>query len=227
MVFMIAFAILLLLFGLTFVLSYEKERSYAFIPSGIFCIVLLVIASLVSIMNPSKIYEYKDDGKEKLASTVEIECLNDNLDTEGKIAGNIFVTTGYVNTEQYYYYMYETDKGLQTEKIRAKDTYVNVISDSEKPYIEKYVLELDKDTPTLFGRMFTWWGFGIEMNTDDFEPKTSYYKLYVYDDSITSNYTIDLKQEWIFMEGKTKYYYYNMLKTMLVQAECKSNEREK
>ncbi len=29
------------------------------------------------------------------------------------------------------------------------------------------------------------------------------------------------------MEGKTKYYYYNMLKTMLVQAECKSNEREK
>lgn len=193
MVFIIAFAISLLFFGLTFVLSYEKERSYPFIFTGIICIFSLVIISLVSIIIPSMIYEYKDDNKEKLASTVEIECLNDNLDTEGKITGNIFVTTGYVNTEQYYYYMYETDKGLQTEKIRAKDTYVNVISNSEKPYIEKYAVELDKDTPTLFGRMFTWWGLGIEMNTDDFEPKTSYYKLYVYEDSITSDYTIDLK----------------------------------
>lgn len=193
MILLIAFATLFVLFALTFILSYEKERSYAFLIPAIFCILLLVILSLVSRMIPSMIYEYKDDGKEKLASTVEIECLNDNLDTDGQIRGNVFVTTGYVDTELYYYYMYQTDKGLQTEKIRAKDTYVNIISDSEKPYIEKYAVELDKNTLTLYGRMFTWYGFGIEMNTDDFEPEASYYKLYVYEDSITSNYTIDLK----------------------------------
>lgn len=89
--------------------------------------------------------------------------------------------------------MYETDNGLKTEKIRAKDTYVNIINGSKKPYIEKYAKELDKDSLTFIGRMFTWYGLGIEMNTDDFVPETSFYKLYVYEDSITSDYTIDLK----------------------------------
>ncbi len=194
MLLLIGFVISLVYFTL-----YNEERSnvknirYIFLSCGFFCLLLLEYCSIRSIENPHRVYEYKDYGEENLVSTVEIVCLNDNLVTEGEIKGDMFVTKESTDTGFYYYYMYVTDKRLITERVRAENTTVLIISESEKPYIEKYAVELDKDNLTFFGRMFTLYGLGLEMKTDNFEPEPSLYRLYVHKDSITSNYTIDLK----------------------------------
>lgn len=142
---------------------------------------------------PELVYKYEDESKAQVTDTYELECLNDNLDTSGEINGTFFATRGTVDTELYYYYMYQSDSGLKTDKIKADDTYITAIGKSEKPYVEKCSVHLDQDKLTWYGRWLTWYGFGFKLNVENTEPKLAYNKLYISEDCITSDYTIDLK----------------------------------
>lgn len=183
-----------ILFFVAFITGKENYYDAFWLLKPIFLMSILCI--FLSLLIPP--YESGYSDKETLYSTLEIECLNDNLDTEGSIRGFYFITTGYENTEQYYYYMYKTDKGLKTSKLKASDTYVNIITNDEKPRIEQYVYksEIKDDEISAFANLFTWYGFGIPAPKPNYEEpkvKTAYYKLYVPEGSITSSYTIDLE----------------------------------
>lgn len=197
MLLLIIFAIFLVLAGVTIVFSdrdaYIRTRTIKFYGAIFFlCTIAFCCISFFVDSNKENIVEFSD--KAELAQTIEIECLNDNLDTTGKISGNIFSVKGYEKTEQYYYYMYDVSgKGKTTDKIPAEITYTNTdsLTDGQKPYIEKYVYKPIDEEP-FYIRFITWHGLGIPFNTDNIE-KVAYYKLYVYEDSITSDYVIDLK----------------------------------
>lgn len=197
MLLLIIFAIILALAAVTIIFSdrdaYIRTRTIKFYGSMFFlCTIVFCCISFFVDLNKENIVEFSD--KAELAQTIEIECLNDNLNTTGKISGNIFSVKGYEKTEQYYYYMYDVSgKGKTTDKIPAEITYINTdsLTDGQKPYIEKYVYKPIDEEPSYI-RFITWHGLGIPFNTDNIE-KVAYYKLYVYEDSITSDYVIDLK----------------------------------
>lgn len=202
MLLLIIFAIFLVLAVVTIVFSdrgaYMRTRIIKYYGFLFFlCTIVFCCISFFVDSNKENIVEFSD--KAELAQTIEIECLNDNLNTTGKISGNIFSVKGYEKTEQYYYYIYDVSgKGKTTGKIPADITYVNTDSLTDekkpyekKPYIEKYVYKpIDEELSCI--RLITWHGLGIPFNTDNIE-KVAYYKLYVYEDSITSDYVIDLK----------------------------------
>ena len=198
MLLLIIFAIILALAAVTIIFSdrddeYKRTRTIKFYGAIFFlCTIAFCCISFFVDSNKENIVEFSD--KAELAQTIEIGCQNDNLDTTGKISGNIFSVKGYEKTEQYYYYMYDVSgKGKTTDKIPAEITYTNTdsLTDGQKPYIEKYVYKPIDEEP-FYIRFITWHGLGIPFNTDNIE-KVAYYKLYVYEDSITSDYVIDLK----------------------------------
>jgi hypothetical protein len=67
---------------------------------------------------------------------IHIEALKDNRDIGGQLHGGIFVSTGYIKEDLYYYYMINTVKGKSIGKISANKAYIKEISNDELPYIE-------------------------------------------------------------------------------------------
>lgn len=148
--------------------------------------VVFVISMFFNLAVPMNNYEFTD--KAILKDMTEIKCLNDNLDTEGRITGNIFITSGTIENNQYYYYMHKTDNGLKADKIAADDTYVvEIDTNKETPRVESYVYEGKVNETLMFWLTYQWGG--------DYDTKYifAYYKLYVPENSITSEYSIDLK----------------------------------
>lgn len=118
MIFVILFSLIIvigaILFFVAFITGKENYYDDAFwLLKPIF--LMLILCIFLSLLIPP--YESGYSDKETLYSTTEIECLNDNLDTEGSIRGSYFITTGYEKTEQYYY-MYKTDKGLKQANLK-------------------------------------------------------------------------------------------------------------
>lgn len=63
--------------------------------------------------------------------THEIYALADNMQFEGQLVGNVFLTRGYIDEELKYNYMYKIDdKGYAFNSVNAKDSFLNTTNDT-------------------------------------------------------------------------------------------------
>jgi hypothetical protein len=121
-----------------------------------------------------------DDCAEKVTdktATHEILAFADNFEFEGRVNGNIFLTSGYVDEKLKYGYMYAVEgKGYSYGSIPAEDSYINKTSNS--PHIETYDVR--------YANSIIEWLFPC-MDSDE-------YIVYLPEDAqITNEYIIDLK----------------------------------
>jgi len=76
-----------------------------------------------------------------ILSESKIIALKDNSNISGSFSGSIFISSGYIEQQMYYFYMYETDKGKMMGKVVSDKTYV-VETNEKSPSIickqEKY-----------------------------------------------------------------------------------------
>jgi len=74
-------------------------------------------------------------------SESKIIALKDNSNISGSFSGSIFISSGYIEQQMYYFYMYETDKGKMMGKMVSDKTYI-VETNEKSPSIickqEKY-----------------------------------------------------------------------------------------
>ena len=64
---------------------------------------------------------------------IELQALKDN----DEIYGSFFIGSGTINKKQYYYYLTETPKGVQQQKIEANhNVYLNYTKEGDTPRIE-------------------------------------------------------------------------------------------
>lgn len=54
-----------------------------------------------------------------------------SLKTENLISGRFFLGCGYVNTQEYYFFYVEYNKGYKIEKIETSRTYINALENSD------------------------------------------------------------------------------------------------
>lgn len=72
---------------------------------------------------------------EKYAESIEITALKDSSNVEG----SFYLGSGYIDEEQYYYYMTDTNKGKKMEKVLAEDSYIKEVDGEVK--LDIYELE--------------------------------------------------------------------------------------
>lgn len=119
---------------------------------------------------------YADKTTDKVA-THEISAFADNFEFDGRVSGNIYLASGYVDEKLKYGYMYAVEgKGYSYGSIPAEDTYINKTSDS--PRIETYDVR--------YANSVIAWLFPCMSNNE--------YIVYLPEDAqITNEYIIDLK----------------------------------
>ena len=116
-------------------------------------------------------YCVADENKSyEIESSHNIVALKDNPD----VTGSFFLFSGYEEEELYYYYAEETELGIKTKKVNADDVYI--IYDNE-PRIEEYYAKKFKH----------WWHYIYAF------PSDYYYKIYVPDGTVTTDFEIDLE----------------------------------
>lgn len=120
--------------------------------------------------------DYADKTTDKVA-THKISAFADNFEFDGRISGNIFLSSGYVDEELKYGYMYAVEgKGYNYGSIPAEDAYINKTSDN--PRIETYDVR--------YVNSIVKWLFPCTDNDE--------YIVYLPKDAqITNEYIIDLK----------------------------------
>lgn len=83
--------------------------------------------------------------------THEVHALVDNIQYEGYVSGNVFLTRGYVNEELKYNYMYMVEgKGFTFESIDADQCYLN--KTDKTPYVVVNHYDCNKVISFLFGK---------------------------------------------------------------------------
>lgn len=105
-----------------------------------------------------------------LDNTIHIKALRDNRD----VTGVIYLGRGKIETEEYYYYVVNTNKGYETGKIRAENTYIKY---SDDPRIETYTSKGFKNK--------TAWIYAV--------PNYEYKVIYIPEGSMITDYNIDLQ----------------------------------
>jgi len=140
----------LLLFGLLIILVTLAMFIVVWVDDGFLeGIKTLIIGLLISsiLLVPAI---YLANNAEKLSKTPKefiilseskIIALKDNSNISGSFSGSIFISSGYIEQQMYYFYMYETDKGKMMGKVVSDKTYV-VETNEKSPSIickqEKY-----------------------------------------------------------------------------------------
>lgn len=126
--------------------------------------IVTFIASGCISSNPNNIVYEKN-------SDEQIYALKDNLN----LNGNLYIVSGYVGEELYYYYAVETEFGYNVEKINAKNAFIKYTN--ENPHIETYKSSFAKD-----GLYF--WGYCIAQDK---------YVIYCPEGTVTNQFNIDLE----------------------------------
>lgn len=105
-----------------------------------------------------------------------IYALNDSSDMKG----HFFLGTGSVESNLYYYYIRDTARGQQIEKVRVSDAYLKY---DDKCYIEKYSRYYNDDLKTklLTTKLF------------DKCDYNSYYVIHIPEGSVTNEFIVDLQ----------------------------------
>ena len=109
------------------------------------------------------------------STTQELIALQDNRDIKGQ---GSFLSRS-IETNSYYYYLTETEKGLQLNKQSTNSSYVKYLEEGETPYIE--IITLDYKNKILNEVL---WGPCIKGNE---------YTFHIPKDSIITEYKIDLQ----------------------------------
>lgn len=109
------------------------------------------------------------------STTQELIALQDNQDIKGQ--GSFLSRSIEINS--YYYYLTETEKGLQLNKQSTNSSYVKYLEEGETPYIE--IITLDYKNKIL-NEIF--WGPCV---------KNDEYIFHIPKDSIITEYKIDLQ----------------------------------
>jgi hypothetical protein len=93
------------------------------IPSGISFLLTLLALIIISMYPNSELQKVE---------TTTISALKDNAKTKG----SFFLGSGYINSNQYYFYIEETNKGKKMSKVSVDNAYVK--ENSTRSYIERY-----------------------------------------------------------------------------------------
>ena len=137
-------------------------------------ILMTIVAFLVLLLTSS--------ASSNIAETVPVEsttqtlvAIQDNRDIEGR---GSFISRS-VETNSYYYYLVETEKGIQLNKQLTNSSYIKYLEEGETPYVEIFTFDYkNKKLNEIF------WGPCV---------KNDEYVFHIPKDSIISEYKIDLQ----------------------------------
>ena len=108
-------------------------------------------------------------------SESKIIALKDNSNISGSFSGSIFISSGYIEQQMYYFYMYETDKGKLMGKISADKTYI---------------VETNEKSPSIISRQEK---YKDERANFWLEPSVVEYYIYVPKGTVDTTYKINLQ----------------------------------
>ena len=113
---------------------------------GIKTLLIGLIISSIFIIPAIYLIKHSDELSKTPKETIilsesKIIALKDNSNISGSFSGSIFISSGYIEQQMYYFYMYETDKGKMMGKMVSDKTYI-VETNEKSPSIickqEKY-----------------------------------------------------------------------------------------
>ena len=174
----------LLLFGLAAVGMTIIFFIFTWIDEGFFTsikvlLIGLLISSLLLVPATCLIKHSNELAKTPKESIVlsesKIIALKDNSNINGSFAGSIFVSSGYIEQQMYYFYMYETDKGKLMGKISADKTYI---------------VETNEKSPSIISRQEK---YKDERANFWLEPSVVEYYIYVPKGTVDTTYKINLQ----------------------------------
>lgn len=171
-IFIMLFVLFVFLFGKKIYDQYFDDFAEGLIH---FLLLILEIAASLVVVILMSLFANECIARENI--TYEIESTNSivALKDNQNISGSFFIFGGYEDEDLYYYYAEETDIGIRTNKVLAKDAYI--IYDNNNPRIEEIEAVKFKH----------WWNYIYAF------PLDNYTKLYVPDGTVTSDYNIDLE----------------------------------
>lgn len=170
-------AIGLILYGC----SNRFERKSSLFWSGF---IIACVSFVVGIMfTAGNTFDYTFSEEPVLRETTEITSLADRY----SVKGNFFLGSGTVSSEDYYYFIKNTDNGKITDKILQKETYITE-DNSQKPRIEEYAYEGEQNPTKDF-----WLSMNLGADKDDFSYKFAYYRVFIPEGSIKSDFSVDFE----------------------------------
>lgn len=116
--------------------------------------------------------------------TTNISALNDSASTYGRF----FLGSGYVNEELQYYFIKETEKGKIAGSIDADNAYI-IESNTETPRIERWEERIADD-------IWLWFTISKELGVSE-------YRIYIPENSVTTDFNIDLESGNVNLQGPT------------------------
>ncbi|RKJ69380.1 hypothetical protein D7X33_23815, partial [Butyricicoccus sp. 1XD8-22] len=119
-------------------------------------------------------YSVIAEGELYKSDSIHIEALKDNSNINGRSS---FLGAGYINEEQYYFYIKVTDKGKKMSKVSVDRAYLN--EGNYNPHIEVYGEKYKSD--------FAKWLFGA------IKDSTVEYIIYVPENTITTEFNVDME----------------------------------
>lgn len=136
------------------------------------CALVVLFMGLGSMVVDANIKE--ENKTYKLSATHQIVALKDNQGFEG----HYYLFGGYSEDELTYNYAEQTPSGIKVNKLKAEDCYI--VYTNEKPEIEEW---------STTGGFKHWWHYIYAIPINGVE----YYKIYVPEGSITTEYEVDLE----------------------------------
>lgn len=159
----------------------DFSSSSSLIWAGFATVFISLIVGIIFSVGNAGDYEFSEEPV--LKETTEIYTLADRY----SVKGNFFLGSGSISSEDYYYYIKDTDKGKITDKIPQKDTFITE-DNSQKPRIEEYAYKGERNASKDF-----WLSLSLGANKDDYDYITDYYRVYIPKNSINYNYNINLE----------------------------------
>lgn len=115
----------------------------------------------------------------------ELYSLKDSVGVKGRSSGNIILTTGYVESQLYYFaYIKEPDGGFTTQKFNASFSTIYEYKDaSRKPTAER----------NTYTYNWNWKRFHFPIKTNTPTPNIDYWTIYIPEGSITKEINLNLE----------------------------------
>lgn len=158
----------------------DFSSSSSLIWAGFATVFISLIVGIIFSVGNAGDYEFSEEPV--LKETTEIYTLADRY----SVKGNFFLGSGSISSEDYYYYIKDTDKGKITDKIPQKDTFITE-DNSQKPRIEEYAYKGERNASKDF-----WLSIDFGENKEDFSYNTAYYRVFIPKNTIKTDFAVDL-----------------------------------
>lgn len=131
-----------------------------------------VLCGLISVL-PILLYALVAEGELYKNKTYEISALKD----KSNISGRSFIGTGYINEDQYYFYIIETSKGKKMDKVHINKAYLN--EGNYTPHVDVYNFKYKDE--------FAQWLIGYDKHTE-YE-----YVFFIPENTVTTEFNVDME----------------------------------